>query len=426
MWFFQEYWASLLAMTALIVLSAFFSSSEAAYFSLDGEGRRRLTSQGRAGRRAVRLLRRPDRLLTTILFGNLLVNILYFSATSIVGLRLQRDDHVLATGLFSFGALAALIVFSETVPKSIAVLSPGGIAKAWSAPLRVVVRIVTPILPILETANLLSRRLLCPRFRPEPYLRTGDLRRAVELSRVDEDLLHQEELVLQNIVRLTEYRVSEVMRPRTMLKLFSSPISVDEIRRRPPSCGYILITERESDDIVRAVPLSKAVDFTEAGLESLAEDVLYIPWSVSAAAAFEAMRRAGREVVVVVDEYGTTIGVLTFQDVLDALFGKTSSRAERLMNIAPIRRTSSQKVWLALGITTLKRIEEHFGVAGPTMKNAETVGGVFQETLGRFPIAGDECRWGRYALTVKRAVRHRLVEVELSLDDEKARSEDSP
>jgi putative hemolysin len=412
-------------MAALTVLSAFFSSSEAAYFSLDGEGRRRLMSQGRAGRRVVRLLRRPDRLLTTILFGNLLVNILYFTATSIVGLRLQRGDHALATVVFSFGALAALIVFSETVPKSVAVLAPGRVAKLWSAPLRFVVRGVTPILPILETANLLSRRLLCPRFRPEPYLRTGDLRRAVELSRIDEDLLHQEELVLQNIVRLTEYHVSEVMRPRTMLKLFSSPISVEEIRRRPPSCGYVLITEKESDDIIRAVPLAKAVNFTASGLEALAEDVHYVPWCVSAAAAFEAMRRAGREVVVVVDEYGTTIGVLTFRDVLDALFGKASSRAQRVMNIASIRGTSSNKVWLALGITTLKRIEEHFGVEGAEMKNAETVSGVFQEMFGRFPQAGDTCRWGRYVFNVKKTMRHRPPEVELELLEE-IENEESP
>ena len=103
----------LAAMGVLLFASAFFSSSEAALFSLDQGDRRRLASAGGSGRVALRLLEDSDRLLTAVLFWNLLVNLAYFALASMLSLRCETPAQA---GALAVGALFAIILFSEMLP----------------------------------------------------------------------------------------------------------------------------------------------------------------------------------------------------------------------------------------------------------------------------------------------------------------------
>ena len=125
-----EYAPWFAAMAVLVAASAFFSSSEAAMFYLTRADRRILSAGSRAQRIAVRLLADSDRLLTAVLFWNLVVNVAYFAISSIVALSLERSGrHTEAAGVAA-GSLLALIVLSEMLPKNLAVLKP-----RWAAAL---------------------------------------------------------------------------------------------------------------------------------------------------------------------------------------------------------------------------------------------------------------------------------------------------
>lgn len=166
----------LVAMAVLIGLSAFFSASEAALFSLRLPERTSLKDGNRAQRLAADLLADPDRLLTAVLFWNLLVNIVYFALASLMGFRLDAAGIGKSTLLaFTFGALLSMIFLSEMMPKSFAVLKARELAALVSVPLSVAVRIVDPLMPTLRVINLLSRRLIWPTFQSEPYLEVTDL-----------------------------------------------------------------------------------------------------------------------------------------------------------------------------------------------------------------------------------------------------------
>src|ERR1700758_5161147 len=103
----------LLAMLVLLLCSAFFSASEAALFSLRRAARRELSTGGRAAQVVARLLDDPDRLLTAVLFWNLLINLSIFTIGSIVSLDLKRRGHAADAGVFAFGTLVAVILFGE-------------------------------------------------------------------------------------------------------------------------------------------------------------------------------------------------------------------------------------------------------------------------------------------------------------------------
>ena len=405
----------LLAMAVLLFCSAFFSSSEAALFYLNRQERRRLGSGNRAQRIAAALLAEPDRLLSAVLFWNLVINITYFTIVSILIIGWERAGRATEAGAFAVAALLAIIVFSEMLPKSLAVLQPRVTATLVAVPLSAAVRLVDRVMPVLRTVNLLSRRLLWPGFKPEPYLRVGDLERAVELSTSDAALLEQEQSVLQSIVSFSEIRADELMRPRTAFHSFHPPVALGDLAGRLPPSGYLLVTERDSDEVAAAIALKRLSHVPTEKLEEYAEPVVYVPWSTTVAEALETIRRSRRRVAAVINEFGETIGILTADDILDEIFSPASSRSQRLLRRVPIRQVAPG-VWHVTGMTSLRRLVRHFGVHRPTAKSV-TVAGVIQEVLERFPHPGDRCRWGPFELKVIDVPQRGQLVVELTRTD---------
>lgn len=357
------------------------------------------------------LLRNPDRLLTAVLFWNLLINVAYFAISSIISLRLERDGRAAEAGVSAFVSLLVIICIGELVPKSLAVTQPQLLATTVSVPLAAAVRLVSPLLPVLSLVNLLSRRLLWPRFEPEPYLEIQDLERAVRQSTTDAALLQQEHIVLQHILSLSQIRVDELMRPRTQFLTFRPPVALQDLDGQVTPTGYLLITEPNSEEVAAALPLTSMPELPQHHLERYAEDVVYVPWCTNVADALDEMRRHQRRVAAVVNEYGETIGILTLDDVMDTIFTETPSRTSRFLHRKPIREVAPG-VWHVNGITTLRRLAHFFQVELPPTKSI-TVAGVVQELLERLPQVDDRCQWGPFDLTVLEVTQRGQMTVEM-------------
>lgn len=400
------------AMGVLLCSSGFFSLAEAALFYLNREQRSRFATGNRAQRLAARLLRDTDRLLTGVLFWNLLINIAFFTVASIVSVELDAAGHAAAAGTVAVGALLALIVGGEMLPKSVAVLWPPTMATLVATPLAAALRVVDPVLPVVRLVNVLSCRVLWPGFQAEPDVRLRDLERAVEWSTSNRALLAHEQAVLQSIVLLAEIRVDELMRPRTGIRLFRPPVHLSDLVPGLPPSGYLLITDPD-DEVSAAVPLFRLSVLPEQHLERLAEPVVYVPWCISAAEAFDMLRREQRQVAAVINEFGATIGVLTMDDLLQTVFSPGSSRSERLLQRLSIRQAGPD-VWHVTGMTSLRRLSRYFRLVRPKSKSV-TVRGIIQAKLQRLPQVGDECSWGPFHFRVLETSdkSHLLVELRL-------------
>lgn len=411
----NEYWPWLVAMGGMVLASAFFALSEAAWFYLRHEERREMARGGRAERIAAALLDDPNRLLTAVLFWNLVANMSYFTISSIVSLHLERGGRTAMAGSFAAVSLFLLIALGEMAPKSVAVLRPRALATWFAVPLSTMVRLADPALPVFRGVVTVGRRVVWPGFQPEPYLRLGDLERAVELSTTDAALLEQEQTILQRIVLLSDIRADELMRPRTQFTAFRPPVSLADLGGRMPRSGYLLVTEPDSEEVASAIDLGRLASVPSQHLEDHAEPVVCVPWCATAAATLEAMHERDRRVAAVVNELGETIGVLTFDDVLDTIFTDRPSRSQRLLQRVPIRR-HAPGVWHVTGMTSLRRLARHFGVPRPPSKSL-TVAGVVQEALERFPEPGDVCCWGPFRFKVLEVPERGPLVVELTLPD---------
>jgi Mg2+/Co2+ transporter CorB len=410
----------LVTMAVLLICSAFFSASEAALFFLQPRDRRMMAGGNPAQRMAVSLLDRPERLLSAVLFWNLVINIAYFSISSICALRIEQNPALGQSVAFGFAmaSLLAIIFFSEMLPKSFAVLKPSLLAQTVSFPLSLAVRLVDPIMPLLQSVNLVSTRLIWPGFEPEAEIDVSDLERAIEHSSSDPNLIRQEQAVLQNVVQLSNILIEEWMRPRTQFMNFHPPVSLADLNGTVPASGYLLVTEDDTDNIEKAIRLDNQYELPEQNLEKLAKSVLYLPWCATVADALEKMTHREREVTVVVNEYGDTIGILTIEDILETVFVYSPSRAYRLLDLPPIEQIDEHR-WCVSGIMSLRQLSRRFDLELPETDSV-TVGGVIQEQLQRLARKGDQCDWGPFSFKVIEIPQRGTLLVELTRNERRS------
>lgn len=402
---FAGYSPAFIAIFVLMLLSAFFSSSEAAYFSLSQSDRRTLENGGRLARSAARLASDSERLLNSILLGNLIVNLLTFTLSSVIAFQLQHDGHADWAGVIAVGTLFSVILFCEVLPKNLGVIAPRFFTILWALPLSFVLRFLQPLLPVLQRTNILSRRLFCPKFLSEPHLRVGDLERAVEMSQKDATLLKREQRVLQNIVSLSDMRAEELMRPRSLLKIFKPSISfpeiLDALHDKLPRSGYCLLTDPNSDEIASILSFTRLTPEAMDSWKDHFEPTVYVPWSASVAEVFDRLREDKSDVAVVINEFGETVGILTLDDIIETIFTREQGRSRRLSDRLELKKIGPN-LWVVNELTSLRRLQRKFELSTKAYSSL-TVGGLLREILERFPRKGDLCCVDGYEFRVVNA-----------------------
>lgn len=387
----QSFAPAFVAMALLAVMSAFFSCSEAALFSLQPEDRRKLKSGTVPQRMAVKLLDQPQQLLMAILFWNLIANICFFTISSIISIKLQHEGRQTEAGIVALCSMFSIILFSEMTPKTLGVLAPQFVASLVSVPLTAALRMFQPIAPIFSTVTRVVRRVFFPNFQKEAYLELADLEQAIAATTPGDDLAYQERMTLANIVQLSDVTAEELMRPRTLYRAFAPPVSLEDLEGELPSSGYLLVAEQESDEVVAAIPLKLLSSIPRHHLEHFATPVVYVPWSASVATVFDQLNAEDREVAAIINEFGETVGIVTLEDLLQTVFEDQSSRSARLLATASIRQIDADH-WEVTGMTSLRRLGRTFGIELPKSKST-TVSGIVQEMLQRLPEVGDVIDW---------------------------------
>lgn len=397
----------LLALACLAGASGFFSGSETALFYLSRDELRSL-QVGRPRERVVaELLRDPDRLLTAVLFWNLMVNVTYFAVSVVVARHVAEWQGTAAGGMVSAATLVGIIVFGEVLPKSVAVVFHRRIAVAVGWPLSLAVRALDPLLPLLGLITRVLRRTIWPHIRPEPYLHADDLERAVETSNLSAETIRREQQVLHRILELSDITAEEVMRPRGTYTIHPplDPFPLNRLDASAAANDYLLlqdptVSKSDPDAIGSAVPLAALWELQEHGLTDQAEPVVQVPWCASLADLLQSLRNRLCDVAVVLNEYGETIGVVTYEDVMETVLLPLPSRAKRILRREPMLQVAEGRYHVD-GLTTLRYLSQRLGIDyEPTADSLLTVAGMLHENLERIPQVGDECTWNGWLFKV--------------------------
>lgn len=396
-----ELFIPLLVMLCLLGGSAFFSASETALFFLsEKELASMRQSERRCDRRVVALLEDPDRLLAAVLFWNLVTNLAYFACGVVVAERLISEKHPALAGVFTIASLSAVIVFGEVMPKSTAVLFRRSLAVIVVLPLAFFVRVFDPLGPTLGKVTSALRRMFWPKITQEKYLEAVDLEQAIDNSAGDKFVIRQERQVLHNILDLSEISIEEIMRPRGSYRAARPPVRLEELSSTELPADYLIVLNENGEDIVGSVRLTEFSSLNRETLSEHCQPVSHVPWCATVAYVLHLLETNDRKVASVVNELGESVGIVTYEDIVDTILAPQPSRARRLLKREPVVEVEPGKYHVD-AITSLRYFCRRVGLEFEGEVDGQfTIGGLFHDTLERIPELNDECIWRGFRLVV--------------------------
>lgn len=391
-------------LAGLLFLSGLFSSSETALFSLTAAQRARSSETVR------RLVSTPRRLLVSILLGNLIINLLFFSFAG----RLSSGRGGVGDFAIRIGVLVLLLVCGEILPKTLGLRARERMARLTATPLSLLVlllgRLATPLVAFLEAANRLVRIFV----REESDFRPEVLAHLMERGAEEGTLLGMEAEFLVQAVELGQVRVREIMTPRVdalFLDLSGQDREAVVQKALDVRQTWLVVIDGGPDRIVGRVRVRDLMRQRERPVSELVMPVKFVPEVADALDLLRAFHEDRTAEAVVVDEWGGTAGFVTAEDVFEALIGDLRSEGEeRPRPVVPL----GEGRYRVAGSLSIRDWNEAFGLSiVPT--EFETVGGFVTALLGRIPRAGDVVRSANLEMEVHEVRGRRILTVDIGL-----------
>jgi putative hemolysin len=409
----------LTGMLGLLVASAYFSGTEAALFSLTRLQRHQLEARrDRASRRVHRLLEKPEATLAALLVGNNLVNIALASVSTAVLLALMADRGR-AVRLASLLAMIAVLLFGEITPKTLAVRNSVASARLLSGSFLFVAKLLQPLTrACYGLAGLVLRALGLAAEAPRAQgLLTHAELRAVLQDFDDEGgaITPSENRLVQNILEFPRRTAQQIMTPRidvVDLAVDAAPADIVQVMRTSRHSRYP-VYEGESDNVIGFVQAKEYLLEPQQGLRGWLRPVAFFPEPAPVDRIFQEIQRSRTGLVVVVNEFGETAGLISREDVIEEIVGDIYDEFDR--EEAPVRK-KGEGLYIVAGRMALQDLEELLPVELPD-DSSVTLNGFLCEVHGRIPRPGTVIAWGGLRFHVLEVVRHQVHRVLVELPE---------
>jgi putative hemolysin len=407
----------LVLLVALLLFSAFFSGAETALFALSRHELHRFRQDKRPSRRLVAdLMRHPRRLLLTLMIANVWVNMFIFALSLHLCRSLSGHRAALTAAL---GLIAPIVVtlFSEILPKGIAIVLRTHVAARVAPAVRIVQTLLTPIRAVLNVTLVEPiTRLLVGGHHPDEYVTVDELRELVEMSERQRVIDADENTMLGQVIELGELHVSDILVPRVDIIAFDLRDDPRELRRilRERRLTKLPVYDGDIDRLAGLIYAKDLLLHPHRALAEMIRPIHYIPENISLTQLLKEFRRRRTQLAAVVDEHGGLVGLVTVEDVAMLIVGE----------LAPEGGGEEERQW--------ERIDErHYRVAGGISirewseqfhisrldEEVTTLAGLILARLGRIPAVGDQVRMGNLLLTIESMRKHRIEWVLIELLD---------
>ncbi len=412
----------------LLVCSALVSGSETALFGLSQVQLRQFSASDRPLHRLVyRLMRRPRKVLMTLLITNTAINVLYFASSYILFESIAHVHPAMAT-LGGFVALLAVIAFGEILPKAVARAHATKFAPLAAPLIRTMQTALGPLLTVLQVVLIDPLTRLCRETSQESDDVTVDeLRALVELSAHQGVIDSAENHMLQEIVALPDITVRSIMIPRVDILAVSIDQNPDEalLALRQDHLSKIPVYERNLDGIVGMIYARDLYLRPGATVSELTRTVLYVPEQIKLLQLITHFRQTHTKLAIVVDEFGGTAGLVTLRHVLESIVGDLGGCEEPSEQILEV---IDENTYRLAGDLSIRDWAQRFGIVSnktPGLGHRagiETVAGLLLSELGRLPRKGDTVRIQNVSLTVERLDGRRISRILVTRDQNKPRT----
>ncbi len=411
--------AGSLAILVLIALSAFFSSSEIAMFSLARHRVESLVEDGVPGAAVVQELKSdPHRLLITILVGNNIVNIAMSSiATGLFAIYLSQGQAVLAA---TFGVTTLVLLFGESAPKSYAVENTESWALRIASPLKYSELALLPLVVVFDYLTRIVNRVTGGRSAIETtYVTRDEIQNMIQTGEREGVIEEEEREMFQRIFRFNRTIAKEVMTPRLDMTAVPKDATLDEAIETCVQSDHerIPVYEGNLDNIIGIVTLRDLIrekDYGEGAsdLTDVVQPTLHVPESKNVDELLEEIQDNRMRMVIVIDEFGTTEGLITLEDMVEEIVGDILEGDEE----EPFEFVEDDVV-IVRGEVNIDEVNETLDLDLPEGEEFETLAGFIFNRAGRLVEEGETIEYDSITIRIEQVDNTRIMKARLTIHD---------
>ncbi len=403
-------------MCACLLMSAYFSATETAFLSINKTKLKTMVENG--NKRAALVLKlsdRYDKLISTILIGNNIVNILLSSIGTLLFIKVLSGDQDMGSLVSTIVCTAVVLIFGEITPKNLAKDFPDSFAM-FSAPIiRFIGWILTPFTLIFSG----WKKLLSLIFRPktEEKMSQEELLMFVEEVQQEGSIDNDEGDLLRNAIEFTDRKAEDILTHRVELEAISFDSSKDEIAEVFAKTRFsrLLVYGEDIDDVVGVIHQK---DFYVGGgitgktLKEIMSEPVFIHKSEKILDLLKLLQKNKSHIAVVVDEYGGTLGIVTMEDILEELVGDIWDEHDEV--IEEYKQIADDAFIVDCSVN-FEDFCERFEIDSDS--DSISLGGWIMEQLGKIPVKGDHFDFEHLNFRVTKADSHRVFYVKVTIGE---------
>ena len=405
------------ALVVLIAFSAYFSMSEMAFASLNRIRLKSLVKEGnKRAEKALAVSENFDKMLTTILIGNNIVNLLASSLCTMLFINLMLNSSDFVVSMTSTLVITVIVlIFGEITPKCIAKERSEGVAMAVASSISKVVWAFTPIsILFLKLKSAMTRRF---EKSDAPTITEEEL--IVMIDEIEEEgtLEKHESELIKSAIEFDDITVNEILTPRVDIKGVDIRADRYEIKYMFTSTGFsrLLVYDETVD---RAIGVLYVKDFynqyletEEMSINDILRPVKFVPESAKVSALLNDLQKAKTHMAVVLDSYGGTMGIVTLEDIIEELVGEIWDESDEIEYAVTKEDENTYSVLGGANVyDVMDELELRFD---PGEYEDHSVGGYVQYILKRIPVKGDMIDIGDATITVKSTKNRRVHSVRI-------------
>lgn len=414
----EDVWLYIPIVAILIALSGFFSSSETALTSVNQiRLRQRATEGDKKSMTVLKLLEKPQDVISSILIGNNIVNIASSAVATVFFTQLfGASGPVVATVVMTI----LVLIFGEVLPKTAAQQQPEMISRKVSKPISRITTIFKPAVFLLSALTGLVTKWLFSHVDEAPTITEEEFKTLVEVGEEEGVLQREERAYIDNVLDFSSATASDMMKPRTSVVALDVEATEEEIFELLKDNRYsrIPVYEDSIDHIIGILYMKDVVRLLAQGeaihLREILRDPYFIGESAVADRIFRELKARNLSIAVVVDEYAGTSGIITMEDILEELVGNIDDEYD-LENSAVIFLESG--VYLVDPELRIDEINDYFHMSLESEKS-DSIGGFVIELLDRIPKQGDVVRYGDILFTVNEMQGLKMTKLKMDLRPE--------
>ena len=403
--------ALIASLLVLVALSAYFSATETAFSSLN---RIRMKNMANSGNQksalTLSLADQYDKLLSTILIGNNIVNITSASLATVIFVQYFGD---MGVTLSTVVMTVVVLIFGEISPKSMAKENPESFAMFSAPAMRFLIWLLTPVNFLFAQWKKLLAKLF--RSQSEQGITEEELITMVDEAEDQGGIGQYESELIRSAIEFNNLDADEILTPRVNIVAVEDTATQEEIAEKFANCGFSrLLVYRESIDHIIGVLHEKdfyaGVHSGEFQMRKLMRNAVFVIGSIKISELMRQLQRSKTHVAVVVDEFGGTQGIVTMEDIVEELVGEIWDEHDKVIeSVQPV----SDGVYLIAGAANLEKVLDVLGVNREY--DSFTVSGWVIEEMGKIPHAGESFDLENLHVMVTQADGRRVIEVKVEV-----------